>query len=211
MKLSIAITIAAVLATLSPSRAGPAQPANPPTPTTRILAIGTINPGVDSATVRSILPSEVRETVKLYLDGTIDQWFSLQGRNGVAFILNVTDPAAAHDMLQKLPPGAPDELRTHPACSAQSASATAGRHPESSLRSTRHADRARPKSSRWQAAKSGRLATDGGPLTGVRLGCKSPKHPRRCCTSVLEGRHRPRVAPVRSGAAELYAATRTST
>jgi hypothetical protein len=105
MKLSLAITIAAVLATLSPSRAGPAQPANPPTLTTRILAIGTVNPGVDSATVRSILPSEVRETVKLYLDGTIDQWYSLQGRNGVAFILNVTDPAAARDMLEKLPLG----------------------------------------------------------------------------------------------------------
>lgn len=53
----------------------------------------------------SILPNEVRETVKLYLDGKIDQWFSLQGRNGVAFILNVTDPTAAHDMLEKLPLG----------------------------------------------------------------------------------------------------------
>jgi hypothetical protein len=31
--------------------------------------------------------------------------FSLQDRSGVAFILNVTDPAAAHDMLEKLPLG----------------------------------------------------------------------------------------------------------
>ena len=105
MKLSLAITMAAALANLSASGAGPAQPANPPPPTTRILAIGTVNPGVDPAAVRSILPSEVRETVKLYLDGSIDQWFSLQGRSGVAFILNVTDPAAAHDMLEKLPLG----------------------------------------------------------------------------------------------------------
>jgi hypothetical protein len=105
MKLSLAIIMAAALANLSPCGASPAQPANPPTPTTRILAIGTVNPGADPAAVRSILPSEVRETVKLYLDGTIDQWFSLQGRNGVAFILNVTDPAAAHDMLEKLPLG----------------------------------------------------------------------------------------------------------
>jgi hypothetical protein len=82
-----------------------AQSANPPTPTTRILAIGTVNPGVDRATVQAVLPNEVRETVKLYLDGKIDQWFSLQGRNGVAFILNVTDPAAAHEMLEKLPLG----------------------------------------------------------------------------------------------------------
>jgi len=55
--------------------------------------------------VRSILPNEIRETVKLYLDGKIDQWFSLQGRSGVAFLLNVTDPAVAHDMLEKLPLG----------------------------------------------------------------------------------------------------------
>jgi hypothetical protein len=105
MKLSLGITMAAALANLSLSGTSPAQPANPPTPTTRILAIGTLDPGVDPAAVRSILPNEVRETVKLYLDGKIDQWFSLQGRSGVAFILNVTDPAAAHDMLEKLPLG----------------------------------------------------------------------------------------------------------
>ena len=105
MRLNLAFTMAAVLANLSPSGATPAQPANPPTPTTRILAIGTVNSGVDPAAVRSILPNEVRETVKLYLDGKIDQWFSLQDRSGVAFILNVTDPTAAHDMLEKLPLG----------------------------------------------------------------------------------------------------------
>jgi hypothetical protein len=105
MKLSLGTTMMAALANLSLSGTSPAQPANPPTPTTRILAIGTLNPGVDPAAVRSILPNEVRETVKLYLDGKIDQWFSLQGRSGVAFILNVTDPAAAHDMLEKLPLG----------------------------------------------------------------------------------------------------------
>jgi Muconolactone delta-isomerase len=103
MKLSLAVTIAATLASLWISGPSLGQPVNPPTPTTRILAIGTINSGVDPAAVRSILPNEVRETVKLYLDGKIDQWYSLQGRSGVAFILNVTDQATAHDMLEKLP------------------------------------------------------------------------------------------------------------
>lgn len=105
MTSSLAITTAAALASLSLSGASPAQPANAPTPTTRILAIGTVNAGVDPATVWSNLPNEARETVKLYLDGKIDQWFSLQGRSGVAFILNVTDPAVARDMLEKLPLG----------------------------------------------------------------------------------------------------------
>jgi hypothetical protein len=105
MKLNLAVAIATTLASLALPGTSLAQPANPPTPTTRILAIGTVNPGVDPAAVRSILPTEVRETVKLYLDGKIDQWYSQQGRSGVVFILNVTDPAAAHDMLEKLPLG----------------------------------------------------------------------------------------------------------
>jgi hypothetical protein len=75
------------------------------TPTTKILAIGTINPGVDQAKVLEILPNEVRETVNLYLDGKIDQWYSLQDRRGVVFILNVIDLTVAHEMLEKLPLG----------------------------------------------------------------------------------------------------------
>src|ERR1700744_554223 len=77
----------------------------PATPTTRILAIGTITPGSDMAAVRATLPAEVRETVKLYLDGKIDQWYSLEGKPGVVFILNLTDVTAAHEMLEKLPLG----------------------------------------------------------------------------------------------------------
>jgi Muconolactone delta-isomerase len=77
----------------------------PPTPTTRILAIGTLTPGADPQLARRILPSEMRATAQLYLDGKIDQWYSLQGRIGVAFILNVTDPKAAEAMLEALPLG----------------------------------------------------------------------------------------------------------
>ena len=79
---------------------------------TRILAvthvsnaIGTINPGFEQSQVFAVLPEEVRETVDLYLDGKIEQWYSLQGKPGVAFIINVTDPAVAHEMLEKLPLG----------------------------------------------------------------------------------------------------------
>ena len=63
-------------------------PLSPPEPVTRILAIGTVNPGVDPAAVRAILPAEIKATVALYLTGRIDQWFSLRDRNGVVFILN---------------------------------------------------------------------------------------------------------------------------
>ena len=87
------------------ARGALAQSAPPPVPTTKILAIGTLNPGIDPAAALAILPTEMRQTAGLYLDGKIDQWYSLQERRGVAFILNVTDVAAARDMLEKLPLG----------------------------------------------------------------------------------------------------------
>lgn len=105
MKAIFVSSLVALSIGLLDTGSGHAQSANPPTPTTRILAIGTLNPGVDPTAARAILPTEVRETVKLYLDGKIAQWYSLQDRRGVAFILNVTDTAAAHEMLEKLPLG----------------------------------------------------------------------------------------------------------
>ncbi|WP_342711981.1 hypothetical protein AAFG13_10760 [Bradyrhizobium sp. B124] len=105
MKNALVCGFAAVVICLMAAGVARAQSGVPPVPTTHILAIGTLNPGVDPAAARAILPSEVRETVKLHLDGKIDQWFSLQGRPGVVFILNMTDTAAAHEMLEKLPLG----------------------------------------------------------------------------------------------------------
>ena len=77
----------------------------PQTPTTKILAVGTFAPGTDMSQVQRILPTEVRETAQLYLDGKIDQWYSLEDRPGVVFILNMTDTQAAHAMLEELPLG----------------------------------------------------------------------------------------------------------
>jgi hypothetical protein len=47
----------------------------------------------------------MQATAELYLQCKIDQWYSLQGRPGVVFILNVTDPAMAKEMLKELPLG----------------------------------------------------------------------------------------------------------
>ena len=81
-------------------------PSGVPSPkTTEVMVILTAKTGVTRQQIMNIMPAEIRATVKLYLDGKIDQWYSLQNRVGVAFILNVTDIAAAHDMLEKLPLG----------------------------------------------------------------------------------------------------------
>src|ERR1700760_4810179 len=105
MRTNFVSCLAALILCLVNAGAGQAQNANPPTPTTKILAIGTVPAGVDPAKVRPILANEVRETVDLYLAGKIDQWYSLQGRTGVVFVLNATDIQAAHDMLEQLPLG----------------------------------------------------------------------------------------------------------
>ena len=107
MKIAFRFGLVALFVGLIAAAPAHAQSANPPapTPTTKILAIGTLNPGVDPAAAFTILPTEMRETAKLYLDGKIDQWYSLQERRGVVFILNMTDTAAAHEMLEKLPLG----------------------------------------------------------------------------------------------------------
>jgi len=97
--------IAAVGVLFAAASSATAQMPPPPTPTTKILAIGTLTPGADPQLARRILPSEMRATAQLYLDGKIDQWYSLQGRIGVAFILNVTDAKAAEAMLEALPLG----------------------------------------------------------------------------------------------------------
>ena len=104
MKYALAAGIAVMLG-LAAVTTGYGQTAMQSTPTTKILAIGTINPGVEREKVFAMLPEEVRETANLYLDGKIDQWYSQQNGKGVVFILNVTDPAAAHEMLEKLPLG----------------------------------------------------------------------------------------------------------
>jgi len=104
LKYALAAGLAVILGLVSVTT-GYGQTAMQSTPTTKILAIGTVNPGVEREKVLAMLPEEVRDTANLYLDGKIDQWYSQQNGKGVVFILNVTDPAAAHEMLEKLPLG----------------------------------------------------------------------------------------------------------
>ncbi len=49
------------------------------------------------------MPSEVKATVALYLEGKLDQWFVRQDGNGVVFLLNATSVADAQALLSRLP------------------------------------------------------------------------------------------------------------
>jgi len=56
--------------------------------------------------------------VDLYINGKIDQWYSQQERRDVVFLLNVTDPAAARDMLDRDPLDGRPAQASGPACAA---------------------------------------------------------------------------------------------
>jgi hypothetical protein len=74
-------------------------------PTTRVLAIGRIAPGATREKVMAVMQKEVRDTVRLYLAGKLDQWFVRRDQNGVVFLLNVSTVEEAHELLEKLPLG----------------------------------------------------------------------------------------------------------
>jgi|ERR1700722_5520940 hypothetical protein len=74
-------------------------------PTTKILAIGSVTAKGTPEAIASILPFEVRATVRNHLGGKIEQWFSQTEGYGVVFIMNVTSTAEAHEILEKLPLG----------------------------------------------------------------------------------------------------------
>jgi hypothetical protein len=82
-----------------------APPITMPVPTTKVLAIGhlTGDGPPDPQAIRSIMPTEVRATVQLYLDGKLDQWFVRQDGHGVVFLLNASSVDEAQAMLSKLP------------------------------------------------------------------------------------------------------------
>jgi hypothetical protein len=79
-----------------------AQPPAPPK-TTSVMVMLTIKPGVAREQIMKVMQTEVRDTVRLYLDGKIQQWFSRSDGRGVVFILNAKDAAEAHAAMDQLP------------------------------------------------------------------------------------------------------------
>ena len=102
------LSVALLLSLFAPALVSAQSAANtglPSAPTIKVLAIGHIVGPMTLEIRRNIMPSEVRETVKLYLGGKIDQWYVRQDTPGVVFLMNVSTVAEAHDMLEKLPLG----------------------------------------------------------------------------------------------------------
>ena len=100
--------LVAVLAAIGPTTSL-AQSAPPSSgldvPTTKLLAIGTFTAKGTPDQWKPLLPAEVRDTVRLYLAGKIDQWYLKQDQSGVVFMMNVTDPKEALELLGRFPFG----------------------------------------------------------------------------------------------------------
>jgi hypothetical protein len=74
-------------------------------PTTKILALGHFTGTITLEDWRSIMPNEVRDTVKLYLAGKIDQWYVRTDQTGAVFVMNVATIGEAQRLLEALPLG----------------------------------------------------------------------------------------------------------
>jgi hypothetical protein len=83
-------------------------PQMPSVPTTKVLAIGSLT---DVPPPAGVMQHEVPDTVRLFLAGKIDQWYSRKDKRGVVFVMNVTSVEEAHTLLEKLPLGVAGSMK----------------------------------------------------------------------------------------------------
>jgi hypothetical protein len=80
--------------------------------TTAVLVIETAKQGVTAQQIMAVIPAEIQATVKLYLDGKIQQWYSRGDGKGVLFMVNANTEDEARGIMETLPL-AKEELIDH--------------------------------------------------------------------------------------------------
>ncbi|HEV3483453.1 MAG TPA: hypothetical protein VGR97_14135 [Candidatus Acidoferrales bacterium] len=70
---------------------------------TEVLVIETAKQGVTPDQIMAVIPSEIRATVKLYLDGKIRQWYSRGDGKGVVFLVDAKTEDEARAIMETLP------------------------------------------------------------------------------------------------------------
>ena len=71
--------------------------------TTGVIVILTVKAGVIREQVMAVMPAEIRQTVQLYLNGKIREWYSRGDGRGAVFLLDSRDVAEAHAIMEGLP------------------------------------------------------------------------------------------------------------
>jgi hypothetical protein len=106
MKLIIAFLVAALpVAAVAQSQSGQAPGASAVVlpKTTEVIVILTAKQGVTRQQIMAIMPSEIRETVTLYLDGKIRQWYSRSDGKGAVFLIDAKTRDEARAIMETLP------------------------------------------------------------------------------------------------------------
>jgi hypothetical protein len=71
--------------------------------TTGVLVIQTPKQGVTFQQVMAVIPAEIRATVRLYLDGSIREWYSRGDGKGVIFLVDAKTEDEARAVMETLP------------------------------------------------------------------------------------------------------------
>jgi hypothetical protein len=98
--LALTLTLAGAVSMAHPSNAQ-AQAASPAT--SGVMVILTVKPNVTREQVVAVMPAEIRQTVQLYLNGKIREWYSRGDGRGAVFLLDARDVAEAHAVMEALP------------------------------------------------------------------------------------------------------------
>ena len=99
--LSAMLPVASVAQSQSGAASGVPSVAIPKT--TEVLVIETAKQGVTAQQIMAVIPSEIRATVKLYLDGKIRQWYSRGDGKGVIFLVDAKTEDEARAVMETLP------------------------------------------------------------------------------------------------------------
>jgi hypothetical protein len=71
--------------------------------TTEVMVIQTAKQGVTPQQIMAVIPSEIRATVNLYLDGRIREWYSRGDGKGVVFLVDAKSVDEARAVMETLP------------------------------------------------------------------------------------------------------------
>ena len=98
----LALTLTSIGATsMAQPSVAQAQATSPAT--TGVMVILTVKAGVTREQVMTVMPAEIKETVQLYLNGKIREWYSRGDGRGAVFLLDSRNVAEAHAIMEGLP------------------------------------------------------------------------------------------------------------
>ena len=69
----------------------------------KVFAVGSAARPITDEQRKLIMPKEVPDTLKRYLDGKIDQFWAREDQPGVVFLLNAASVEAARSTIETLP------------------------------------------------------------------------------------------------------------